>query len=122
MTQRRSRTRKTIDRGNRPNLAVAMPRAVMRWSDGRLARPVAAKWPGGGARLSISKVAAWGRHPVYTRILRGTTRLACETRSYENRERGGNARDRSRHLGTFRSPLHHLDGERRLGRRPCRPI
>src|SRR6202162_2240032 len=26
----------------------------MRWSDGRLARPLAAKWPGGDARLSTS--------------------------------------------------------------------
>src|SRR5713101_9479992 len=57
------------------------------------------------------------RYPGYTRISRGATRPACET-SYENRERGGNARDRSRHFGAFRSTVHHLDGERRLGRSP----
>src|SRR5260221_8753796 len=60
---------------------------VIRWSDGRLDRPLAARRPGGDARLSTNNLGAarrYGRHPVYTRILRGSKAPGGRTLYYEN--------------------------------------
>ncbi len=60
--------------------------------------------------------------PQQLRELEQTAGSNHPGRNHEDRERGGNARDRSRHLGALRSAFPHLDGERRLGRRPFRPL